>query len=185
MSGFAGGGGGTGPQGPAGPAGPTGPTGPTGGAGSFAHGAVYSTSTATVAAGGGNVTFNITSGSSSAITQSAAGFTIVNTGIYEYRFQVRGTPEILTPPNPLIFGLSVNGTLQQPQALYASDTQTSSLSATGTEAVTGFGLISLTSGQTVALTNDTNSGSDTVTLTSAPLGGPAAVNAALMLTQIA
>jgi hypothetical protein len=173
----------TGPSG--GPAGPTGATGATGAAaGGLAYGSVNSTNSATVIAGG-NVSFNNNSGPSAAITQNAAGFTIVNTGTYEYFFQVRGAPATTSPPSPLTFGLSINGGSVGSTTQFASANQVSSMLGGQTEAVTGFGLITLTAGQTVELVNTTNSGLDSVTLLAAPTGGTTSVNAALMLRQVA
>jgi hypothetical protein len=136
--------------------------------------------------GGGNVVFNDVGGPSAGVAQAVGGLTVTAAGVYQYFFQVRGTPESLTPPSPLIFALLVNAT-DEPLTQFASDSQTTSLAASpdGTEAVTGSGLITLPGGAVVALKNLTKSSTDTVTLTSVPLGGTASVNAQLSLIRVA
>jgi hypothetical protein len=186
----------TGAIGPTGKTGTAGTTGATGvgttgatGAGGFtpAYGSVQNTSTTSIL-GGSNASFNITTGPSAGVTQGAAGLTVTAAGVYEYFFQVRGTPtNTLTPPAPLIYGLKVN-TVLQAATQFASDTQSTSLAAAGTEAVTGYGLITLAAGAVVALSNQTESGvtpAGDTGLASAPLGGAATVNVQLSLVRVA
>ncbi len=173
----------TGPQGPTGPTGITGATGATGAGGSLGYAYVCNTA-AEVVATGANVTFNITTPPSSGITPTATGFTILTAGVYRIQYQVRGTPETLTPPSALEFQITSNGT---PIACgtYASDVQNTTLAAGGTEAVNGYTIVSLPAAATIALANITNSSADSVSLAAVPVGGTTAVNASIMIEQLA
>jgi hypothetical protein len=161
----------------------------SGGGGGFtpAYGSVQNTATTSVL-GGANVAFNLTAGPSAGVAQATAGLTVAAAGTYQYYFQVRGTPtNTLTPPAPLIYALKVGGVLQ-PSTQFASDTQSTSLAAAGTEMVTGQGLITLGAGAVVALSNQTESGvtpAGDTGLASAPLGGTATVNVQLSLVRVA
>jgi hypothetical protein len=168
--------------------GATGATGPAGGVGSLAYGTVSAQAGVPVIANG-DVTFDLVpnpaTGASNAITPTATGFTIVNTGVYEYDFDVRGTPQHLVPPDTLAFCLTRNGVTINPGTEFAADVQTTSLAAGDTEHVHGHGLQAFTAGDVVTLRNRTLSGTASVSFTSAPPGGEAAIYASLTLKQVA
>ncbi|MDR3550515.1 MAG: collagen-like protein [Candidatus Babeliales bacterium] len=197
----------TGATGSAGATGPTGTTGPTGATGAGATGATGATGTpgpslgyayacntaAQVVAAGGNVTFNLSASPSSGITPPApAGnsFTILTSGVYRIQYQVRGTPSTLTPPGALQFELTANSVEAPPGTVlgcstYASDVQTTSLAAAGTEAVNGYTIVNLTAGDVIRLHNITLSSVDSVSLAAVPVGGTSAVNASMLIERLA
>lgn len=162
----------TGPTGPSGVTGPTGPAGAPGPTGAAAI-TVYATArneSSQVYAANSLVTFD-TPGSATGITPptvSGTDFTILSTGVYKYWFQVRGRPENIAPPEPILFGLSLNhsGTIVGTE--FAADVQSSAGTGATTEstwAVNGTGIVNLTSGNTVSLRNRTNAGADLVAVT--------------------
>jgi hypothetical protein len=164
------------------------------GAGGNLNDSAYASNTAsTVVAAGGFFTFNIigpqTGTSVTPPAPAGTSFTIVNTGTYEFNYQVRGSPGgALSPPFPIIARLwNATAAAPVPGSQYASDSQTTALAAApnGTEAVNGFGTASLTAGAVIELQNWTTTGGNSVTLTSVPLGGDATINASLRLVRIA
>lgn len=181
-----------------GPAGATGATGPAGAAGIPGLGGILgyayacnSGGATQVVAAGGNVTFNTSSAPSANITAPGIGlsdFTIPagNAGVYRIQYHVRGTPETLVPPSALEFEITDGGTPLS-CATYASSVQTTSLAATGTEAVNGYTLVSLdASAHVIRLHNITNSSVDSVSLAPTPVGSSTpAVNASLIIERIA
>ena len=90
----------------------------------------------------------------------------------------------MTPPSALQFEVTDNGT---PLACssYASDVQTTSLAAAGTEAVNGYTIVTLAAGDVIALHNITFSSADSVSLAAVPVGGTSAVNASMLIEQLA
>ena len=168
----------SGATGSPGATGATGNTGMTGSPGATGTGGIlgyaYACNTAAqVVTAGGFVTFNLSASPSFGITPPApAGdsFTILASGVYLIQYQVRGTPASLTPPSALQFEVTDNGT---PLACssYASDVQTTSLAAAGTEAVNGYTIVTLAAGDVIALHNITFSSADSVSLAAVSVVG--------------
>lgn len=164
----------------------TGPGGSPIGAASLGYAYACNTAAQVVPAGG-IVTFNLSASPAAGIIPPApagATFTILTSGVYYIQYQVRGTPGTLTPPSALQFTVLDNGT---PLACstYASDVQSTSLAADGTEAVNGYTIVSLTAGDVITLQNITLSSADSVTLAAVPVGGTSAVNASMLITRLA
>jgi len=112
----------------------------------------------TVIATGANAVFNLVEPSFSILPRipDAASFTVPIGGTYYFQYIVRGTPDVsLTPPAPLVFELTSNGT-SIPCSRFGSDTQTTSLPASdggGTLTVRGFVVAALPAGAVIHLHN--------------------------------
>ena len=136
--------------------------------------------------GGGPVKFNKSTAPHTAnITPPATNgttFNVIETGTYLIMFHVRGTPDQLTPPHPLIFELTADG-VAIAASQFAADNQTTSLSSLGTEQVNGFAIVTLPAHTSIQLHNITNSQTSVVTL-HASTTGLAAVNATLTILRL-
>jgi len=110
-------------------------------------------------------------------------FHVIEAGTYLIMFHVRGTPDQLTPPHPLIFDVTANGT-PIGASQFAADNQTTSLSSLGTEQVNGFVIATLPAHAAIQLRNITNSGTSVVTL-HASTTKAAVVNAAITILRLA
>lgn len=146
--------------------------------------------TTTVIATGGNATFNLVEPSFSILPliPDATSFTAPIGGTYYFQYIVRGSLDsALTPPAPLAFELTYN-LLPIPGSQYASDTQSTSMGASGagqTLAVKGYVVAELPAGAVIRLHNISGSA---VTLTAAAnkggVAGPVASSATLIVERL-
>jgi len=136
--------------------------------------------------GGGLVKFDTsTAPHTSNITPPASNgttFNLIEAGTYLIMFHVRGAPDQLTPPHPLIFEVAANGTAIA-ASQFAADNQTTSLSSSGSEQVNGFAIATLPAHTTIQLRNITNSQTSVVTLHASVVGFPV-VNAVLTILRL-
>jgi len=149
----------------------------------------------------GTVTFNNPGPALTITAPGVNGDTFIipagHPGTYYFEYHVRGTPyTALVPPAPIAFQL-LNGVTPIAESQFASDTQTTSLPSStdgGTLAVNGFVIATIdTSGASITLQNITsiNGGATYYPVQLMPTaqqgdtGGPAAVNATLIIEQIA
>jgi len=196
LAGLAGAIGNAGATGSVGPAGAAGVPGISGIGGVLGYAYACNTAAQGVAAGG-IVTFNISTAPFAGITPPAGAgstFIVQASGVYKIQYHVRGTPGTLTGgtgPSALQFEVTANGTPLTCSS-YASSVQSTTLAAAGTEAVNGFTLVSLTTGDVLRLHNITQNTAalpspflDTVTLAAVPVGGTSAVNASMLVVRVA
>jgi len=144
----------------------------------------------TVIATGGNAAFNLVEPSFSILPliPDATSFTVPIGGTYYFQFIVRGTPDSsLTPPAPLVFELTYNG-LPIPGSQYASDTQSTSLGASGagqTLAVKGYVVRDLPAGAVIHLHNISGTPIQLIsTANKGGVAGPVASSATLIVERL-
>jgi len=115
------------------------------------------------------------------VPNASTAFVIASTGVYVFDFYVSGLPSTNVP---LEFTLFVNGAAPPLPQKFEFRSNTTAV-ATDVLTVIGHGIIQLTAGDSVTLRNRTNTVTDTVTVTSVPLGGEAGANRTLSLIKIA
>jgi hypothetical protein len=172
--------------GPTGTTGRTGATGISGGGTSLSvYGYAVGQSDAVIGADA-DVVFDLNTNTSptagfTSVPNASTAFVIASAGVYMFDFYVSGLPSTNVP---LEFTLYVNGAAP---ALATKFEFRSSTTATATDKLTviGHGLIQLAAADSVTLHNRTNTVTDTVTVTSVPLGGEAGANRTLSLVKIA
>jgi len=160
---------------------------PGGSGGLSAYGYAVATATSTVGAAG-NVVFNLggtpypNTGFTSVPAPGGTSFTVASTGDYEFNFMVAGGIGGASATESLQFALWDNGADIGPQYRFQSELN---LTAASTLVVTGSGIVHLTAADVVTLNNQTNSGTQAVTLTSAGAGvTQAGANATLSLKKL-
>lgn len=175
-----------GPTGPAGNPGPVGPAGPAG-SGLSAYGYAVGQSS-TVIGADSNVVFDLgatvfpNAGFTSVPAPAGTSFVVATSGVYQFDFYVSGLPASNVP---LEFALYRNGTVANVGGNGFEFRSNTSATATDKLTVIGHGIILLTAGDVITLHNRTNTVTDTVTVTSVPLGGEAGPNRTLSLIKIA
>jgi len=117
-------------------------------------------------------------GFSSVPAPGGSAFVVLTNGVYEFDWYISGLP---STNFPLVFTLYRNGAPAVGQYSYRSQT---TASATDVLNNYGHGLIQLVVGDIVTVHNRTVSGSDTVAVTSVPLGGEAGANRTFSLKRI-
>lgn len=116
---------------------------------------------------------------------NANAFVIATAGAYEFDFYIAGN-HASGATVPLEFALWRNGVVASVggNAFEFRSNQQATWAVGDTQVVIGHGIIQLTAGDIIQLHNRTNTVTDTVTVTSVPVGGEAGPNRTLSLKKI-